>query len=71
MLNMTVPPNVCQLPDQGKTVLAELALRLVKGLQLRSGDQSVGSVVCTQCRHQRIFKVVYGVACLKCRVRDL
>lgn len=25
MLNMTVPPNVCQLPDQGKTVLAELA----------------------------------------------
>lgn len=28
MLNMTVPPNVCQLPDQGETILTELARRV-------------------------------------------
>lgn len=38
MLNMTVPPNVCQLPDQGKTTLTELArcvpLNVSFGVQL-------------------------------------
>lgn len=69
MLNMTVPPNVCQLPDQGKTVLTELALRLVKRLQFAlEGDSllRLDRLLCClhpMC-HQSIFKVWFTSLCV-------